>query len=413
MRRILLIIMILTSFVVVFADDDVFRRPSVQSLVIDNANIFTEQQRMLLNVKLSNFGRNASVQFWIYTTTDLHGYGIAKFAQRLGQGWNGSDKWIVIVYKPRTETVGGVALQTSSDIERLIPEKTRNRIVDQEMMPLFRKGRVYEGIDKAADVCVSLGKGELKASDYNHPKKKAFLSFLWKLFLLVALLAAITTFLIMFSKRSNDARIEENKRNSKEYNRKEKRESNNKKYQLSPEEALYFGNDDEPNPEKVKEENEIRNRKKRIVSAVLIAASLGCIFWALIVMNQYVKVPATVTSVSSQKHYGVSSSLGRVYRMVSEYVTWNITLRYYYNDAVYSGSFKMEGYNGQHLMVYCNKNNPQKCLPSLMDYWIVLIISIVCLLFGAFVFFATRDQTYILPEQAKTILPDNESKKTS
>ena len=387
MRRILLIIIILATSLFTFADDGVFQRPSVQSLVIDNANIFTEQQRMLLNVKLSNFGRNTSVQFWIYTTTDLHGYDIAEFAQRIGQGWNGSDKWIAIVYKPTTETSGGVALQTSSDIERLIPEKTRNRIIDQEMMPLFRKGRVYEGIDKAADVCVSLGKGVLMASDYNHPKKKAFLSFLWKLFLLVALLAAITAFLIMFSKRSNDERIEENKRNSKEYNRKKKRGCDNK---LSPEEALYFGNDDEPNPEKVKEETEIRNRKKRIVSAVLIAASLGCIFWSLIVMNQYVKVPATVTSVSSQKNYGVSSSLGRVYSTVFEYVTWNITLRYYYNDAVYSGSFKMEGYNGQHLMIYCNKHNPQKCLPSLIDYWIILGISFICLLFGLKFYPGTR-----------------------
>ncbi len=387
MRRILLIITFLAASVLSFADDDVFRRPSVQSLVIDNANILTEQQRMLLNVKLSNFGRNTSVQFWIYTTTDLHGYDIAEFAQRIGQGWNGSDKWIVIVYKPTTETSGGVALQTSSDIERLIPEKTRNLIIDQEMMPLFRKGRVYEGIDKAADVCVSLGKGVLMASDYNHPKKKAFLSFLWKLFLLVALLAAISVFFVVYSKRANDARIEENKRNSKEYNRKKKRGCDNK---LSPEEALYFGNDDEPNPEKVKEETEIRNRKKRIVSAVLIAVSLGCIFWSLIVMNQYVKVPATVTSVSSQKYQGFVSPEEMVGKEMFEFKTYSITLRYFYNDAVYSSSFKMEGYNGQHLMVYCNKNNPQKCLPSLLDYWIILGISFVCLVFGLKFYPGTR-----------------------
>lgn len=405
----LLIITFLAASVLSFADDDVFRRPSVQSLVIDKANILTEQQRMLLNVKLSNFGRNTSVRFWIYTTTDLHGYDIAEFAQCLGQGWNGSDKWIVIVYKPTTETSGGVALQTSSDIERLIPEKTRNRIIDQEMMPLFRKGRVYEGIDKAADVCVSLGKGVLMASDYNHPKKKAFLSFLWKLFLLVALLAAISVFFVVYSKRANDARIEENKRNSKEYNRKKKRGCDNK---LSPEEALYFGNDDEPNPEKVKEETEIRDRKKRIVSAVLIAVSLGCIFWSLIVMNQYVKVPATVTSVSSQKYQGFVSPEEMVGKEMFEFKTYSITLRYFYNDAVYSSSFKMEGYNGQHLMVYCNKNNPQKCLPSLIDYWIILGISFVCLLFGLKFLPKTKQLTDNSPEET-AILSDIESKKTS
>ena len=412
MHRILLIITFLAASVLSFADDDVFQRPSVQSLVIDNANIFTEQQRMLLNVKLSNFGRNTSVQFWIYTTTDLHGYDIAEFAQRIGQGWNGSDKWIVIVYKPTTETSGGVALQTSSEIGSLIPEKTRNRIVDQEMMPLFRKGCVYEGIAKAVDVCVSLGNGELKASDYNHPMKKDILSFLWKLFLLLVLLAVIVIILIVYTKHSNDARAEEEKRKSKECKREDKEERDYKKSQLSPEDALYFGTDDKPTPEKEKAANEKSVRRWLIFSAVFFAASIVGFVWSMVAFNRYVKVPATVTSVSSQKYTGFSWSYYTVGQEMFEIESWTITLRYYYNDAVYNGTFGMKGYNGQHLMIYCNKRNPQKCLPSLLDYWIILGIRFVCLLFGLKFFPNTKQLTDNSPDET-AILSDIESKKTS
>jgi len=45
-----------------------------------------------------------SVQVLVYTTTDLHGYDIAAFADHLREGWSigQNGKCIVIVYKPLT-----------------------------------------------------------------------------------------------------------------------------------------------------------------------------------------------------------------------------------------------------------------------------------------------------------------------
>ena len=167
---------------------------------------------------------------------------------------------------------------------------------------------------------------------------------------------------------------------------------------------------DLPDPQTIKEEIERRIRFRRWFSIVLIAAGIVGFVWSMVAFNRYVKVPATVTNVSSQKHYSVSTPRGRVYREVSESVTWTIAVRYYYNDAVYCGSFKMEGYNGQHLMIYCNKRNPQKCLPSLLDYWIILVVSIICLVVGVKYFPYQKRPTAISPEET-AILPDNKSKK--
>jgi len=171
MRRIFFIITFLVVVFQAFADDNVFSPPSVPTLVSDNANVFTVSERAALTSKINAFSRETSTQILIYTTTDLKGYDIADFAQRLGEGWgvgqDGFDNGIVIVFKPKTVTERGrVTIQVGYGIEPLIPDAVCKRIIEHEMIPSFVKGLEYEGIDKAVDVCISLTKGEFKAKDY-------------------------------------------------------------------------------------------------------------------------------------------------------------------------------------------------------------------------------------------------------
>jgi uncharacterized protein len=172
MKRILFIIIFLAAAFSSFAEDNLFSRPSVPTLVADNAQVFTDNERWELTSKLNKFSRESSTQILVYTTTDLHGYDIADFGQRLGEGWgvgqNGFDNGIVIVYKPKTQTeYGEVTIQTGYGIEPLIPDATCKRIITQEMIPNFRQGLEYKGIDKAVDVCISLTKGDFTANDYS------------------------------------------------------------------------------------------------------------------------------------------------------------------------------------------------------------------------------------------------------
>ena len=172
MKRILFIIIFLAAAVFSFADDGVFNPPSVPTLVSDNASVFSNNQRMALTDKLNNFSRETSTQILVYTTTDLQGYGIADFGQRLGEGWgvgqNGFDNGIVIVYKPKTDSTSGeVTIQTGYGIEPLIPDATCKRIIEREMIPNFRQGLEYEGIVDAVDACISLVEGEFSADNYS------------------------------------------------------------------------------------------------------------------------------------------------------------------------------------------------------------------------------------------------------
>ena len=106
MRRISLIIIFLAIAITALAD--IFDRPSEVRLVVDNANAFTAEQTNALTTKLDSFEHASTVQIQIFTTTNLQGYDIMDFAQRLGEGWGigkeGFDNVIVIVYKPKTPT---------------------------------------------------------------------------------------------------------------------------------------------------------------------------------------------------------------------------------------------------------------------------------------------------------------------
>ena len=201
MRRILFIITFLAF--AFSASANVFDRPAVARLVVDSANAFTPWQFEALTAKLDSFEHATTSQIQIYTTTDLQGYEIADFGQRLGEGWGvgkeGFDNGIVIVYKPKTDsTKGEVTIQTGYGIEPLIPDATCKRIIEQEMIPCFRTDSVYEGIDRAIDVCISLVKGEFKADDYQNNNSGGFWNWVFDHIVLSLVLAMVGFWVIVF-----------------------------------------------------------------------------------------------------------------------------------------------------------------------------------------------------------------------
>lgn len=225
MRKLLLIITLWSAAMGVFADNDgsmnsssksgrgsfipplqdpsvVFTPPKDPSLVVDNAEVLSLNQRKMLINKLNKFNDETSTQILIYTTNFLYGYSIADFGQRLGQAWGVGQKdfnnGIVIVYKPKTPyDKGQVTIQTGYGIEPLIPDAICKRIIDNEMIPLFKYGLTYEGINKGVDVCISLTKGEFTAKDYKRRDwSKIFQYFFWRLIVPIIVLILLLIFLI-------------------------------------------------------------------------------------------------------------------------------------------------------------------------------------------------------------------------
>jgi len=169
MKYILIIIIALLQITDTYSSEN---NQKIDKLVVDNANVFSAEETQYLEDKLIAFNDSTSTQILVYTTNDLQGYDIGDFAQRLGQsigvGQKGLDNGIVIVFKPKNgNEKGRVTIQTGYGIEPLIPDITANQIINNEMIPLFKQGKIFEGINNAVDICISLTKKEFTAQQYN------------------------------------------------------------------------------------------------------------------------------------------------------------------------------------------------------------------------------------------------------
>lgn len=140
-------------------------------LVNDFVGLLTSEQQNALEQKLEAFDRKTSTQIAVVAVDDLDGYAPGDYAQRLYDKWGigrkGKDNGILILVKPKTAASNGqVFISVGYGLEGVAPDITAGRIIDTEMLPEFRKGDYYAGIDRAATVLMKLTEGEFTADAY-------------------------------------------------------------------------------------------------------------------------------------------------------------------------------------------------------------------------------------------------------
>lgn len=146
------------------------QRPDPPRLVNDLAGMMTPGQVSELEAKLTDFERRTSTQIAVVTVDDLDGMASSDYAQRLHEQWGvgqqGRDNGILMLIKPKTDSPGEAFISVGYGLEGVIPDITAGRIMDVEMIPNFRNGDYYAGINKSVDVLMQLSEGEFTASEY-------------------------------------------------------------------------------------------------------------------------------------------------------------------------------------------------------------------------------------------------------
>ncbi len=155
------------------AAQDFPEKPYPPRLVNDFAGMLKGEEINSLESKLVAFNDSTSTQIAIVTVSDLMGYEVADFAQRLAEKWGigqkGLDNGILILVKPKTEgSMGQVSIAQGYGLEGAIPDLICARIIDNEILPAFREGDFYGGLDKASTVLMQLASGEFTADEYGN-----------------------------------------------------------------------------------------------------------------------------------------------------------------------------------------------------------------------------------------------------
>jgi len=149
-------------------DADFPERPQPPQIVNDLADVLDQSEKSQLEQKLVRFNRQTSTQIAVVTLNDLRGYAISDYAVRLAHEWGvgqeGKDNGILILVSPENQRV---FIATGYGLEGAVPDATAQQIVDNEILPQFRQGNYYKGLDQATTVLFDLTRGEYTAEQYN------------------------------------------------------------------------------------------------------------------------------------------------------------------------------------------------------------------------------------------------------
>lgn len=132
-----------------------------QYLVNDYAELLSRQEVVALGQKLRDYVAETSTQIVIVTETSLEGEDAFSYAQRLATTWGiggGENSNGILIYVAKDDRQ--VRIQTGYGTEGFLPDVTAKRIIEGIITPAFREGRYYDGLNRATDAIMDLGRGE-------------------------------------------------------------------------------------------------------------------------------------------------------------------------------------------------------------------------------------------------------------
>ena len=149
-----------------YAQFDVPTKPieSKQTAVYDYANILDTAQKSDLERKLLNYADTTSTQIVLITVPSLKGESIGLLGPRWGQEWGigqkGKDNGVLILFSEQDRQVG---IYPGYGIEMHLTAGQGGEIIRNIIIPEFKKGDYFSGLNKGADAIIGTLSGTYKA----------------------------------------------------------------------------------------------------------------------------------------------------------------------------------------------------------------------------------------------------------
>jgi uncharacterized protein len=163
------------------AQDDLPKRPQppklYNNLSKEFPNFISEQEARELEMELAVFADSTSNQIAVLIVDELNGYEPWDYASKIIDSWGigqaKEDNGVLILIKPTgSKNERKVYIGTGRGLEGAIPDITCKDIVDNEILPAFRKEEYYRGLSAAVKVIKSLAIGEYNSDAYARKNNK-------------------------------------------------------------------------------------------------------------------------------------------------------------------------------------------------------------------------------------------------
>jgi uncharacterized protein len=147
-RQLIFLLVALVGFTAI-AQREIPKKPSDQTSVYDGANILKTSQEKLLEQKLVRYADSTSTQIVVATINSLNGEHIGTYAtewaHKWGIGQKGKDNGLLVLLAKDDRQI---FITTGYGLEEYMTDANSRLIIDQVILPEFRKNNYYAGLDK-------------------------------------------------------------------------------------------------------------------------------------------------------------------------------------------------------------------------------------------------------------------------
>lgn len=164
-RRGSILLLALTLFVMLLGPalaDPTF--PKLTGRVVDGAGMLSEADKQFITEKLRQLEEKSTDQLVVVTLPSLQGYAIEEFGVRLGRHWQIGQKdknnGVLLIVAPKDRKV---RIEVGYGLEGTLTDTLAGNIVHNRILPLFRKGKMPDGIKTGVDDIIATLTGDAAA----------------------------------------------------------------------------------------------------------------------------------------------------------------------------------------------------------------------------------------------------------
>lgn len=179
-----------------FSQIDIPKKPSKQMAVYDGADLLKDNEEKQLRQKLETYADTTSTQIVVATINSLNGEYIGTYATEWGDEWGigeeGKDNGLLILIAKKDAKIW---FSTGYGLEPYLTDITTKTITENIVLPEFRKGNYYEGIDKGTTAVFEVLAGRFDPSNIEDKSNEST----WP-FAIFPILIIIVIFILVRSK---------------------------------------------------------------------------------------------------------------------------------------------------------------------------------------------------------------------
>ena len=140
-------------------------KPEFQTSVYDYVNLLSSGQKSNLESKLIQYSDTTSTLIVVAIINSTEGENINYLAANWGEAWGIGDEKkdngvLILLAKGDRK----ISIQAGKGTEHLLTDFAAKRIIEREIIPEFKRGDYYAGLNKGADAIFKTLKGEYKGS---------------------------------------------------------------------------------------------------------------------------------------------------------------------------------------------------------------------------------------------------------